>query len=407
MALATESATSPKSSQTLRGRLVIAFGLLGFLLSAAFAVGVHFAFETIEHELLVDMLERELEIVRESGTIVGSTASAIRIEYYTGNGPSVPEAYRNLAPGFHEFSVNRSERHVLVKNVDGARHIVVFQDENIERREEALMWTLVISVLIATYISIWLGFVISRRVISPVTALAGEIRRLEQETADAGALRAYAQDEVGELAEAFRDYRRRLQEFIARERAFTGTVSHELRTPLTVIGSNIDVLLQDTGLAPVARERLLRARRAVRASADLISAFLLIARREDSSTAECEPRAIVDAAARDAAEQFGVNAAVEFAADAPAILRAPAAVFAAIVRNLLHNAIEHGRQPVTVRFARDGLTIADAGSATTATRKEGRLGLDIVQRLCEGQGWRLDVSIGAGGTQARVHFPGS
>ena len=396
----------PKSSQTLRGRLVIAFGLLGFLLSTVFAVGVHFAFESIEHDLLVDMLERELEAVRGGGTIVSAAGSAIRIEYYVSDATSTPEVYRNLAPGFHEIGSNEHERHVLVKNVEGVRHMVVFQDENIERREEALMWTLVISVLIATYLSIWLGFVISRRVISPVTALAGEIRQLEYAAAPADALRAYAQDEVGELAEAFRDYRRRLQEFIVREQAFTGTVSHELRTPLTVIGSNIDVLLQDARLASAARERLLRMRRAVRASADLIDALLNIARRENGSPAECEPRAIIDAAARDAAEQFGVNAAVEFAADAPAILRAPAAVFAAVVRNLLHNAIEHGRQPVTVRLARDRLTIADAGSGTTAVQKEGRLGLDIVQRLCEGQGWRLDVSIGASATQACVQFPG-
>jgi len=396
----------PKSRQTLRGRLVIAFGLLGFLLSTVFAVGVHFAFESIEHDLLVDMLERELESVRQGGTIVSAAGSAIRIEYYVSDATSTPEVYRNLAPGFHEIGSNEHERHVLVKNVEGVRHMVVFQDENIERREEALMWTLVISVLIATYLSIWLGFVISRRVISPVTALAGEIRQLEYAAAPADALRAYAQDEVGELAEAFRDYRRRLQEFIVREQAFTGTVSHELRTPLTVIGSNIDVLLQDARLASAARERLLRMRRAVRASADLINALLNIARRENGSPAECEPRAIIDAAARDAAEQFGVNAAVEFAADAPAILRAPAAVFAAVVRNLLHNAIEHGRQPVTVRLARDRLTIADAGSGPTAAQKEGRLGLDIVQRLCEGQGWRLDVSIGASATQACVHFPG-
>lgn len=397
----------PQSSQTLRGRLVIAFGLLGFLLSTVFAVGVHFAFESIEHDLLVDMLERELEAARESGTVVSAAGSAIRIEFYVSDAPSTPEVYRNLAPGFHEIGSNAHERHVLVKNSNGARHIIVFQDENIERREEALMWTLVISILLATYLSIWLGFVISRRVISPVTALAGEIRQLEYAgSAGDDALRAYAQDEVGELAEAFRDYRRRLQEFIVREQAFTGTVSHELRTPLTVIGSNIDVLLQDASLTSAARERLLRMRRAVRASADLINALLNIARRENGSPTECEPRAIIDAAARDAAEQFGVNAAVEFAAEAPAILRAPAAVFAAIVRNLLHNAIEHGRQPVTVRLARDRLTIADAGSGTTAARKEGRLGLDIVQRLCEVQGWRLDVSIGVSATQACVHFPG-
>ena len=397
----------PRSSQTLRGRLVIAFGLLGFLLSTGFAVGVHFAFESIEHDLLVDMLERELETVREGGTIVSIAGSAIRIEYYVSDSPSTPEVYRNLAPGLHEIGSDEHERHVLVKNADGARHMVVFQDENIERREEALMWTLLISVLVATYLSIWLGFVISRRVISPVTALAGEIRQLERGAADPGTLRTYAQDEVGELAQAFRDYRQRLQEFIAREQAFTGTVSHELRTPLTVIGSNVDVLLQDAGLTHGARERLLRIRRAVRESGDLVNAFLATARHGGSPAGECEPRAIVEAVARSASEQYGVRADIEIAADAPVALRSPAAVFSAIVCNLLHNAIEHGCQPVIVRLARDGLTIVDAGGGATAARKEGRLGLDIVQRLCEGQGWRLDVSIGANGAQARVQFAGS
>jgi signal transduction histidine kinase len=396
----------PRSSLTLRGRMVIAIGLLGLLLSTGFAVGVHLAFESIEDEVIVDMLERELETVREGGTVVSTAGSAIRMEHFVGDAPPVPEAYRSLPPGFHEIGFRPNERHVLVKTVDGVRHVLVFQDENIERRKEALLWVLVISVFVATYLSIWLGFVISRRVISPVTVLAGEIRQLAYDAADADALRKYAEDEVGELAEAFRDYRRRLQEFITREQAFTGTVSHELRTPLTVVGSNVDVLLEDARISGAARERLLRIRRAVRASSDLVNAFLIMARREGGSASECEPRAIVDAVARDAAEQFGVSANVEFAADAPRVLRSPAAVFAAVVRNLLHNAIEHGRQPVTVLLERDRLTIADAGSGATAARKEGRLGLEIVQRLCEQQGWRLDVSIMAGGTQARVHFPG-
>jgi signal transduction histidine kinase len=384
--------------------MVIAFGLLGLLLSTVFAIGVYVAFEIIEQNLVVDMLERELEIVRKGGTVVSSADSGIRLEHFVGDAQSVPDAYRDLAPGYHEIAVVDGDRHVMVKNDDGVRRVLVFRDENIERREDAIVTILAVSVLLATYLSIWLGFAISRRVISPVTALAEEVRRLAYDAADPNVLRAYAEDEVGELAAAFREYRQHLHEFIAREQAFTGTVSHELRTPLTVIGSNVDVLLQDTSLSDAARERLLRVRRAVRESADLVSAFLILARHEDNLVTECEPRAIVDAVTRSAADQFGVIAAIEVTADAPAVLRSPAAVFAAIVRNLLHNAIEHGRQPVTVLLARDRLTIADAGSGTTPAPKDGRLGLDIVQRLCELQGWRLDVSVTASGTQARVHF---
>ena len=394
----------PRSRLTLRGRLVIAFGLLGVLLSVAAAVGMYFAYETIEDALLEDVLERELAIVLQGGTAPRTAGTKIRLEHFLADAPSTPEVYRNLQPGLHAIGWVEQEEHILVKSVDGVRHVLVFQDERIEFLEETVAWTLIVSVFVAIYMAVWIGFMMSRRVISPVTALAAEVRGLAYDVNDADALRKYAEDEVGDLAKAFRDYRQRLQEFVSREQAFTGSVSHELRTPLTVIGNNVDVLLERPDLSDSARERLLRIRRAVRESADLVGAFLVLARRESQLTGECEPRVIVDAVARNAAEQLGVRAAVEVAADAPATLRSPAPVFSAVVRNLLHNAIVHGSQPVTVLLTRDQLTIADAGNGSAATPKDGRLGLDIVQRLCERQGWRLDVSIMTNGTQARVHF---
>lgn len=391
-----------KSSLSLRGRIVVAFGLLGFLLSAVFAGGVHIAYETIERDLLFDVLERELTAALEPGYATDPAAAA-RIRHYSG--AAIPAPYDTLPPGFHERTIEQREDHVLVRDVAGVRHVLAFHDANVERREQTLNSILVAGALIATYLSIWLGFATSQRVISPVVRLAAEVRALRESEPPSAALRHYADDEVGELASAFRDYRDRLEDFVARERSFTGTISHELRTPLTVIGNNVDVLLANEGLASPARDRLLRVRRAVRESAELVSAFLLMARSAGRIAGECDPRAIVERIVQDVTERFDVRIGAEFAADAPAILAAPAAVFTAVARNLLHNAVEHGREPVNVRLERDELVVRDAGSGAQIAAKGGRLGLEIVQRLCQRQGWRLMVT-NSDGTRVTVRFSG-
>lgn len=392
-----------KSRLSLRGRIVVAFGLLGMLLSVVFAAGVHVAYETIERDLIIDVLERELSASLDTEHPADSNAPA-RIRHYSGD--EIPASYRPLAPGFHEVMDGPREDHVLVRDARGARHVLVFHDANIERREETLNSILVAGALIATYLSIWLGFVTSQRVISPVVRLAAEVRGLRDSEPSSLPLRQYADDEVGELARAFREYRDRLVEFMARERSFTGTISHELRTPLTVISNNIDVLLANESIPSTERDRLLRMQRAVRECADLVGAFLLMARSAGRIAGECDPRAIVERIVQDVAERFGTRVDMTFDADAPEFLAAPAAVFTAVTRNLLHNAIEHGREPVRVHLSSDALTVSDAGNGVAIGTKSGRLGLEIVQRLCERQGWRLAVESGDG-TRVTVKFPGA
>ena len=67
---------------------------------------------------------------------------------------------------------------------------------------------------------------------------------------------------------------------LERERAFTADVSHELRTPLTSIQTSCELMLEDRGLSPKARERLEKIDAAAARLADLVNAFLLMAREE-------------------------------------------------------------------------------------------------------------------------------
>lgn len=52
----------------------------------------------------------------------------------------------------------------------------------------------------------------------------------------------FAKDEIGFLAEEFRQYKNRADESLMRERQFSADVSHELRTPLTVIRTSLELL---------------------------------------------------------------------------------------------------------------------------------------------------------------------
>ena len=52
----------------------------------------------------------------------------------------------------------------------------------------------------------------------------------------------YVHDEIGEIANAFREVLERINSSIRREKEFTQDVSHELRTPLMALSSSLDIL---------------------------------------------------------------------------------------------------------------------------------------------------------------------
>ena len=60
-------------------------------------------------------------------------------------------------------------------------------------------------------------------------------------------------DEIGHLADRFRDMASRLSEAEQRERNFLMSVSHELRTPLTAIRGHVDALREGVAEDPEAR----------------------------------------------------------------------------------------------------------------------------------------------------------
>lgn len=349
----------------------------------------------------------------------------------TGYIDEVPKELQSLEIGFHNLQQTISQGLVLVTENNGERLVLVFDGRRVD--ELAFWFGLVplVLVLLGLYLSAWLGFRASTHAFSPIIALAREVREIDFESPDPHAfdpawLPENPDDEVRILADAMTRFTHRLDEFIARERQFTRDASHELRSPLTVLRMATDLLDADDSLSPTSRRSLQRIQRAARDMEELIGAFLLLA-RENESGLPSENLSINEVAARE------LHNAKLLAADKPVeahmheecklMMDAPEKVLSVLIGNLLRNAFsytEAGKVEVTISAA--GVVIEDTGIGMEEdkiklmyepfvqgepSRRGGYgVGLTIVRRLSDRFDWPVKITSKLGvGTRVEINFP--
>lgn len=99
-----------------------------------------------------------------------------------------------------------------------------------------------------------LGWWLSRRITTPVLALSRAADQLSRGRYDVSIPEVRGRDEIGGLADSFRQMAKRLAETDELERNFLLTVSHELRTPLTAIRGHLEALREGVAADPAAQE---------------------------------------------------------------------------------------------------------------------------------------------------------
>jgi two-component system OmpR family sensor kinase len=229
---------------------------------------------------------------------------------------------------------------------------------------------------------------------------------------------------------------KRMRLLVDQQRRFVADAAHELRTPLTALSLQAENL-ESVAFPERARERVAALRQGMHRTKHLLEQLLALARHEASPSDPAEiPLASLDRAAREVvadllpeATERGID--LGFALVEPLTVRSEPAMLAAIIRNLLENALRFTPRAGTIDigvYREDStaiLQVEDTGPGIASTdmdqifepffrgsRPEGEgtgLGLSIVKRVVDNLGGRIALEnvAGAGrsGLRATVLLP--
>jgi len=245
----------------------------------------------------------------------------------------------------------------------------------------------------------------ARRLSAPLEALAGAAQRLGEgdfsiRTTASGIPEI---DAAGSALDVTAD---RLDDLVARERAFSSTASHQLRTPLTGLQLTLETALDAP--APDQRGALVRALESADRLERTIGDLLSLARHTPHDRAELPLAALVtdwSAAWAPVLEGRGRRLRVTVAPGLPAS-RASETAVRQVVDVLLDNAVVHGAGTVGLVVRDAGATVAidvtDAGEGPpdpdgVFQSREGAapghgIGLALARALAEAEGGRLVLS---------------
>lgn len=420
------------SEQPFMRRIVIAFVLMTTLVSGVFSLSIVAIVHLIEKHLVSEELHQQLNnVLQEDIPNNRPPRLDARTRFYASNLPqfTIPHEYAHSDKGFVEMVDGERAVYVYTQMIDGHRYLLVRDQHEFEARERALFRVVLAGFLLSVAGGWGLGWIMARKVMTPVSRLAQQVRHRDQLHSLAPPLAPeYADDEVGQLAAAFDSTLGQLRQTLERERLFTSDVSHELRTPLMVIASSCE-LLEQAPLDPRQREQVARIERASQEMRDLVQVFLQLA-RSNASEAVFAASSSLEQVAREQAAHWGpllrekrldfqlINEGHDSGLYNPTLLRT-------VMGNLLRNAQHYTDQGfVRLILESGGFRVEDSGTGIPErqheqifqpfvrgeqARGEGLgLGLSLVKRICSHQGWGIVVrELPPSGSGFRVSLRGA
>jgi signal transduction histidine kinase len=172
-------------------------------------------------------------------------------------------------------------------------------------------------------------------------------------------------DEVARLAMSFNRAAARIEELLNAHKMLLANASHELRTPLTRIRMGVELLKADAN-----PRRKAELERDIAEIDELIEGILLSSRLDALSEPEVKEEVdLLALAAEECARYEGCSVSGE-----SVIVRGNPALLRHLLRNLVENALRHGKPPVSVSVSRANgraaLRVSDHGPGIAATETE-------------------------------------
>jgi signal transduction histidine kinase len=324
-----------------------------------------------------------------------------------------PPAFLSLKPGFSEVVAGEHAYYVFKLQRDEDVYILVQDQQEFEARERLIYKAVLACFLISLLIAWGLGSLLANRVLQPVAQLANDVRSGARFKGSELLAKNYADDEVGRLAKVFDKTFEQLRRSLEREKLFTSDVSHELRTPLMVIGTSCELLSHSSGLSDKQIKQVDRIHRASAEMLELVETLLLLAREKGAMTQSASLVSLNEVATEQGeiwGEQFAARG-IDYrcSLEEPDHGQYQAIFLRTVMSNLLRNALHYTEQGgVELQLFNGGFRVEDSGPGIAPeqqsrlfepfqrgahARGEGLgLGLSLVKRICEFQGWSVSVS---------------
>jgi len=399
-------------------RLIVAVGGYTFILMALLLSVVWLSMETEESSDEAQRIAGYLEqaIARTSQYQAHDPGSPVPAEPLITDAyelylPSadIPASYRQLhTPGFHRLS---SGQGLLVGQLPGSgeRYYVAFHppatNAYLETEFDDLI-VIVAAVVIATALAVLMVSFMAKRLAAPVIRLKQQVEQLDVGSPVLPLLER--DDELGALSRAFCALIERMREFTRREQEFTRFASHELRSPVTVIRGNLDLLQESLPDTPLNQRILSRMHAATHRISLLIDGFLWLGReqRDDSAVpTETVERERLGQLLDELLEGLSTANRKRIRLETDDIhWRLKPLMLSILLDNLIRNALQHSQHEVSIITGRQSLRVSNPVDAGENTERRG-IGLQIVSRICEANGWRHLVEETPESFEVTVIFP--
>lgn len=248
------------------------------------------------------------------------------------------------------------------------------------------------------------------RLTKPILVLSQWSQHLDLD--DVEKIKQFRYAEIHQLAEQLVESVKSEREAVEREAFFLRAASHELRTPVSTISASNEMLTRLSGSMTQGGQRAIaRINRSVITMQNLITTLLWMSRNQPTDVdvtpidLEKTVNAIVDTHRYLAdPDEVSITIQIESSLQSPTL---PGVLVEIVITNLIRNALQHtakGNIEITISSTEVQVVNSLNESERSSPETSFGIGLILISRLCQNQGWQFTHNSNTNDYLAKVSF---